>query len=199
MAAIFGNVRFDGRHLGDLMSSRVADLIARVQGMLTMTTRVGDERHGRIHALGGDQPSPVAWMTWLPTALPSTLRTATPFALASGQAVGGRRLRGRCRVLLPQGQLVFQVGNLLVSFRDLLRPLGQLPIAFSNVALQPTILALQPLALCFRALGARAPLGSRAVSLILVTSRGHTTFMADSDKKYKYSILDQRNRATLPP
>ena len=76
-------------------------------------------------------------------------------------------------MLLPQGQLVFQVGNLLFSFRDLLRPLSQLPIAFSN-------LPLQPLALCFRALGALAPLGSRAASLILVTSRGHTTFMGSS-------------------
>ncbi len=93
---------------------------------------------------------------------------------------------------------MFQVGNLRVSFRDLLRPLGQLPIAVSNVALQPTILALQPRALCFRALGALAPLGSRPASLILVTSRGHTTFMADSDKKYKYGILDQRKRATPP-
>ena len=198
MAAIFGNVRLDGRQLGDLMPSRVADLIARVQGMLAMTTRVGDERHGRIHALGGDQPSPMTWMTWLPTTLPATLRAATPFALASGQSVGGRRLRGRGRVLLPQGQLVFQVGNLLLSLRDLLRPLGQLPIAFSNLALQPTILALQPLALGFRALGALAPLGSRAAWLILVTSRGHTTVMADSDKKYKYKILDQHKRATPP-
>ncbi len=93
---------------------------------------------------------------------------------------------------------MFQVGNLLFSFRDLLRPLSQLPIAFSNLPLQPTILALQPLARCFRALGALAPLGSRA-ALILVTSRGHTTFMADSAKKYKYRILDQRNRATLSP
>ena len=99
---------------------------------------------------------------------------------------------------LPQGQLVFQVGNLLLSLRDLLRPLGQLPIAFSNLALQPTILALQPLALGFRALGALAPLGSRAAWLILVTSRGHTTVMADSDKKYKYKILDQHKRATPP-
>ena len=86
---------------------------------------------------------------------------------------------------------MFQVGNLLFSFRDLLRPFGQLPIAFSNVALQPSILALQPLARCFRALGALAPLRSCAASLILVTSCGHTTFMADSDKKYKYGILDQ--------
>jgi len=124
------------------MPARVADLIARVQGMLAMTTRVGDERHGRMHALDGDQPSPVTWMTRLPTALPSTLRATTSFALASGQSVGGRRLRGRCRVLLPQRQLVFQVGNLLVLFRDLLRPLAQLTIAFSNLALQPTNLAL---------------------------------------------------------
>ena len=102
-----------------------------------MTTRVGDERHGRLHALSGDQPSPVTWMAGLPTALPSTLRATTSFALASGQSVGGRRLRGRCRVLLPQRQLVFQVGNLLVLFRDLLRPLGQLPITFSNLALLP--------------------------------------------------------------
>ncbi len=137
-------------------------------------------------------------MTGLPTALPSTRRAATPVALAAGQSVGGRRLRGRCRVLLPQRQLVFQIGNLLVSFRDLLRPLGQLPIAFSNVALQPTILALQPFALGFRALGALAPLGSRVASLILVTSRRHTTFMADSDKKYKYEILDQRKGANPP-
>ena len=163
-----------------------------------MTTRVGDERHGRLHALSGDQPSPVTWMAGLPTALPSTLRATTSFALASGQSVGGRRLRGRCRVLLPQRQLVFQVGNLLVLFRDLLRPLGQLPITFSNLALQPTILALQPRARCFRALGALAPLGSRAASLILVMSRGHTTVMADSDKKYKSKMLDQRKRATPP-
>lgn len=144
-----------------------------------MTTRVGDERHDRIHSLGGDQRSRVAWMTRLTTALPSTLGAATPFALASGQSIGGRRLRGRRRVLLPQGQLVFQVGNLLccvrevlLGVRDLLRPLRKLPIAFSHLALQPIILALQPLALRLRALGALAPVVDRSGSLIFVGSRG---------------------------
>jgi hypothetical protein len=180
------------------MPSRVADLIARVQGLLAMTTRVGDEIDDRVHALGGDQWSRVTGMTRLTTARPSTLGAATPFALASGQSIGGRRLRGRRRVLLPQGQLVFQVGNLLgcvrdllLGVRDLLRPLRQLPIAFSHVALQPIILALQPLALRLRAFGALAPVVDRAGSPILIASRGHTAFMADSRKKYKYGILDR--------
>jgi len=195
MAAIFGNVRLDGRQFGDLMPSRIADLIAHLQGMLAMTTRVGDERHDRSHALGRNQRSPVAGMTRLPTALPSTLGAATPFALTSGQSIGGRRLRGRRRVLLPQGQLVFQVGNLLFRVRDLLRPLRKLPIAFSQVALQPLILALQPLTFRLRAFGALAPVVDRAGSLILVASRGHTEFMADSRKKYKYGIWDHARHA----
>ena len=65
-------------------------------------------------------------MSGLPTGLPSTLRATTAFALAAGEAIGGRRLRRRRRVLLAQGQLPFQIGDLFLGLRDPLRLLGVL-------------------------------------------------------------------------
>ncbi len=188
MTPIFGNVRLKGRQVGDLMSSRVADLIARVQPLLAMTTRVGDEIHDRVHTLGGDERARVAWMTRLPTGLPSTLGAAPPFAWASGQSIGGRRLRGRRRVLPPQGELPLQISNLLGFLGDLFRLVGVL-------LTEPFILASQSLDL------ARVTILDRLRSLIVVRPAwlSHATFMADSRQKYKYGILDLWDRDQTAP
>lgn len=120
MATIFGNVRLDGRQFGDLMASRVADVIARTQWMLAMTTRVGNKIDDGVHALGADQWPPVARMPRLTTAFPSTLDAPPSFALPAGEAIGGRRLGGRGRVLLPQRELPFEIGDPLLVFGVLL-------------------------------------------------------------------------------
>ena len=88
MAPIFSNVRLDGRQFGDLMASRIADIIVCVEGTLAMTTRLGHEVNERVHALRGNHGSRVPRMPRLTAGLASTLRSATPFALLAGEAVG---------------------------------------------------------------------------------------------------------------
>ena len=112
MAAIFRDVRLDRRQLRHLVTPRVADRIARVQTMLAVTTRVGDEIDEGIHALNGDQRPRVSRMARLSARFAPALHAATSVALPPCEAIGGRRLRGRGRVLLPQRQLSFQVGDL---------------------------------------------------------------------------------------
>jgi len=145
MAAILGDVRFDGWQFGDLMASWIPDAVARVQPVPAMATRLGDKIHGLIRTLGGNQRARMPGMSGLPTGLTSTLRAATAFALAAGKAIGGWRLRRGRRVLLPQGQLTFQVGDLFLCLRDLLRLFGDLPIAFGQFMAKPLNLVLQPL------------------------------------------------------
>jgi hypothetical protein len=84
-------------------------------------------------------------MSGLSTGLSSTLRAATAFALATREAIGGRRLRRGRRVLLPQGQLAFEIGDVFLRVRDPLLRLRQLPLAFRQFATKPIILSLQPL------------------------------------------------------
>ena len=84
-------------------------------------------------------------MSGLPTGLSSTLRAAAAFALATSETIGGRRLRGGRRVLLPQGQLTFQVGDLFLRLRDPLRLFADLSIAFGQFPPKPINLMLQPL------------------------------------------------------
>jgi hypothetical protein len=48
-------VRLDGWQFRDLMASWITDGVARVQPVLTMTTRLGDQMNGLIRTLGGNQ------------------------------------------------------------------------------------------------------------------------------------------------
>ena len=116
MTAIFGDVRLDRRQFRDLVMSRIAHVIARMQGVLAVTTRVGHEIDDRIHTLGGHQRSRVPRMSWLTARFASTLRPATPFALSAGEAVGRRRFRGCGRVLLPQRELSFEIRDPFLLF-----------------------------------------------------------------------------------
>ena len=78
-----------------------------------MATRLGDKIHGLIRTLGGKQWARMPGMSGLPTGLAATLRAATAFALAAGEPIGGRRLRGRRRILLTQCELPLQIGDAL--------------------------------------------------------------------------------------
>ena len=88
MATIFGNVRLDGWQFRDLMTTRIADVIAGAQRLLAVTTRRGHEIHERVHARRGNHGPRVSRMPRLPTGLPATLRAAPPDALLAGQSIG---------------------------------------------------------------------------------------------------------------
>jgi hypothetical protein len=112
MTPIFRDVRLDRRQLGDLMAPRVADLVTPMQPVRALTTRVGYEVHDRLHALGRHERPMVPRMPRLTAGPTPTLRAATPHPLSAREAIGGRRLRRRRRVLLPQRELPFQVVDL---------------------------------------------------------------------------------------
>jgi hypothetical protein len=120
MAAILGDVRLDGGQLRDLMAAWITDGVACVQPVLAMATRLRDQMHGLIRTLGGNQWARMPRMSGLSTGLAATLRAATAFALAAREPIGGWRLRGRRRVLLPQCELPFEIGNPLLVFGVLL-------------------------------------------------------------------------------
>jgi hypothetical protein len=138
MAAILGDVRLDGWQFRDLMASGITDGIARVQPVLAMATRLGDQIKGLIRTLGGNQWARMPGMSGLPTGPSLTLRAATAFALAAGETIGGGRLRGRRRILLPQRELSLQIG-------DALGLLGNLVLAFGERSSQALNLLLQAL------------------------------------------------------
>ncbi len=142
---VFGNVSFDGRQLGHLMPSRLTRHrpAARQQAAVTMPTRVWKEFDHLIDALERDQRPTMAGMPWLATWLSTALGPPASHALVPGESVRRRRFRGRCRVLLTQRQLAFQIGDLLLRFRDLLLGLRKLPIAFSQFATQAIKFSLQ--------------------------------------------------------
>jgi len=131
---------------------------SRAQGTPAMPTRIGDQINSHVHAPGWDQRSRVAGMSRLSTGLPSTLRAAPPCALAASEPIGGRGFRRGRGVLLTQGQLAFQIGDPFLRLGDLLRLLGDLPIALSNLATKPVILSLQSL---LRVRAAPPPFGLR--------------------------------------
>src|SRR6266436_392442 len=110
-----------------------------------MATGRGDQVDGLIRPLGGHQWARMPGMSGLPAGVSSTLGTATAFALATREAVGRRRLRRGRRVLLPQGQLALEIGDVFLCVRDPLLSLRQLPFAFRQFATKPIILSLQPL------------------------------------------------------
>ena len=85
-----------------------------------MTTRLGDEVDHGVHAIAGNQRPRMPAMSGLTARLASAFPAATPFTLLAGQAVGGRRLRCRRRVLLPKCELSFEIGNPLLLLAVLL-------------------------------------------------------------------------------
>jgi hypothetical protein len=110
---------FAGRQIRDLMVSRVADRVSRVQA--PVPTGTGDQNSHPVHTLGGNQQLRV---NCLPARLASTL-AATPFALPVGEVVGGGRLRRRRRILLWERELTLKSRNLSGMIGGLPCSLGQ--------------------------------------------------------------------------
>jgi len=87
MTAVLGNVRGDRRQLRDLMPSRIADAVPRVQAAGAVATRVRDKINDRIHALDRHQLTVVPGMPRLTTGLASTLHAPTTRTLSTGEAI----------------------------------------------------------------------------------------------------------------
>lgn len=167
MAAILGDVRLNGGQFCNLMAPGSTDGVAHVQPALAMATRLGDQIHRLIRTLGGNQRARMPGMSRLPTGLSSTLRAATAVALAAGETIRRWRLRGRRRILLTQGQLAFEIGDVFLRVRDPLLGFRELPLAFRQFATEPIILSLRPLLcarvawpLCLRHASHGTPIGS---------------------------------------
>jgi hypothetical protein len=129
------------------MASGITDGVARVQPVLAMATRLGDQIKGFIRTLGGNQWAPMPGMSGLSARLASTLRAASAFALAASETIGRRRLRGRRRVLLPERELTLQVRDAFGLLSDLALTLGQLstqPFNFLRQALLSAVASLRP-------------------------------------------------------
>jgi hypothetical protein len=160
MAAIFGNVRLDGRHVRHLMASWVADVIARVQGALAMPTRVRDKINDCVHTFGGNQRARMARMAWLTAWFATALPATTSFARAPREAVRGWRLRGRRRVLLPQRELALQIGDALGLLGNLALAFGKLPSQALNLLLEALLAVVALLSLGPRHASHSTPIGS---------------------------------------
>ena len=87
MAPILGDVRRDRRQLGDLMASRVADIVPRAQRVLAMATRVRHEVDDRLHALLGHEGAMVPWMSRLTARLAPTFHGPPAKPLSAREAV----------------------------------------------------------------------------------------------------------------
>jgi hypothetical protein len=79
---------------------------------------------GDIHALARDQRAMVAGMSRLSPAGATALQAPAPFPLATGEAIGRRRLRRQRRVLLAQRELMLQILNPLSLFGELTFSVG---------------------------------------------------------------------------
>jgi hypothetical protein len=88
MTAILGHVRRDRWQFRDLVAARVADVVTRVQAMVTMATRLRHHVYDRVHALDRHEQSMVAWMSGLATGLAPALGAPTPDTLLTGEAIG---------------------------------------------------------------------------------------------------------------
>ena len=159
MAAILGDVRLDGGQFRDLMASWISDGVARVQRVLAMATRLGDQINSLIRPLGGYQEARMSGMPGLASGLASTLRAAPAFALATGEPIGGRRLRGRRRILLTQRELALQLGDALGLLRHLALAFGKLPSQAFNLSLQALLGAVAFLSLGPRHASHGTPIG----------------------------------------
>jgi hypothetical protein len=160
MAAILGDVRLDGWQFRDLMASWVTDGVACVQPLLAMATRLRDQINGLIRTLGGNQWARMPGMSGLPTGFSSTLRAATAFALATSETIGGRRLRGRRRILLTQRELSLQVGDAVGLLGNLALAFGELPSQALNLLPQALLGAFALLSLDLRHASHGTPIGS---------------------------------------
>jgi hypothetical protein len=142
MAAILGDVRGNRRHRCDLMPTRLADGMSRVQAARAMATRLRREIHNRIPALGRYQLPMAARMAWLPAGAAATFPATPSFPLSTREAIRGRRLRGDGGVLLVQRELTLKIGNPLrlllelcaKSFVLLTQPVEFLRLAITRVA-----------------------------------------------------------------
>ena len=160
MAAILSDVRLDGWQFRDLMASWITDGVARMQPVLAMATRLGDQMNRLIRPLGGNQGARMPGMPGLPPGLSSTLRAATALALAAGEPIGGRRLRGRRRILLTQRELALQIGDALGLLGNLALAFGELPAQALNLLLQALLGVFVLLSLGLRHAAHGTPTGS---------------------------------------
>jgi hypothetical protein len=122
-----------------------ADLIARLQRTLAVTTALRYQIDGRIHALGGHHRPRVAGMSWLPARLPAARVPTASQALSTGESVRRRWLRSDRGVLIAERQLTFKIGDLLLRVRDFFGGLGQPSFALHQFAAETFVLASQPL------------------------------------------------------
>ncbi|MEP7308741.1 MAG: hypothetical protein ABJA98_24810 [Acidobacteriota bacterium] len=114
------------------MTAALPDTVSCMQSPRAMATRLGHQIHGLIGTLGGHQWARVPRMTGLSPGLASTLRAAPAFALASREAIRGRRLRGGRRVLLSQRELSFEIRDLSFLLGDLLGLFGDLSLTLDQ-------------------------------------------------------------------
>lgn len=90
MVPILRDVRRDRWQLGDLMATRLADVVPQVQRAVALATRVGHEVDERIDARGRHQHAMMPGMARLSTGLPTTFQTPTAHTLLAREAIGGR-------------------------------------------------------------------------------------------------------------
>ena len=122
---------------------------------LGRSTRLGRSKRNDLCTSGQDdigpaitapeqcQFTPVAGMTGLTAGIARTLLAAPALAGRSRQSVGGWRFGRCCRVLPPQPQLTFQIGDLLFRF-------GQLPLALRQLLPQTLVVPTKSIQLTFR-------------------------------------------------
>ena len=137
MAPVLGDVRRNRREIRHLMATRRADRITRVQAAGTLSAQVRHMIDHVVHPVCRHQRSPMSAMSRLAARPAVTLPPTTTDALAACESVRGGRLRRR-GVLVPQRQLSFEIGNLLLR-------LGELPLAFGQFTTQALVLSFQPL------------------------------------------------------
>jgi hypothetical protein len=111
MAAIFCDVRLDCGELRHLMPPWLARLIARVQHPLAVETALGHQIDRRVHAFDGNHRARMTGMARLAAWPAMTPLSSASDALTPRKAIGRGRLGTRGRILLPQGELPFQIGD----------------------------------------------------------------------------------------
>jgi hypothetical protein len=110
-------VGVDRWQVGDLVAPRLAihHAPARGESVIAMATRVRKDDDLLIHSVEWHQGPAVSRMTQLAARLPATFRAAAPFPLKARETIGRRRLRGRRRILLPQGELALEIRDLSIA------------------------------------------------------------------------------------
>jgi hypothetical protein len=142
------------------VASRADDCVARVEAAPTMRTSVGEQINHGVHTLDGYRRPRVAGMARLTAWLAAALQAPTSFALASREAVGGRRLGGHGRILLAQCELSLQIGDALDLLSNLALAFGELPSQAFNLLLQALLGVLAWLSLGPRHASHGTPIGS---------------------------------------